>query len=95
MLKTRRDSRLRRGGRLTRVAGLCIAVLAPAIAAAGCAANAPPQQLGQACAVRPCTCVDTSVAWWRKAPTSDPLWTVGGRAYCPDGYDLRLTEANR
>jgi hypothetical protein len=95
MLKIRRGSRLGGGGRLVRTAVLCIAVLAPVLAASGCAGNPEPRQLGRACAVRPCTCVDTNVAWWRKAQTSEPLWTVGGQAYCPDGYDLRLTEANR
>jgi hypothetical protein len=94
MLKTGTGSRLG-GGRLMRTAGLCIVVLVPVLFAAGCAGNAPPRDLGQACAIRPCTCVDTDVAWWRKAQTSEPLWSANGRAYCSEGYELRLAETKR
>jgi hypothetical protein len=71
------------------------AVLILVVAAGGCAGKAPPQQLAQACEVKQCTCVDSSVAWWRKAATSEPLWSAGGRAYCPEGQELRLAETKR
>jgi hypothetical protein len=72
-----------------------ITALAFVIVAGGCAGKAPPQQLAQACEVKECTCFDTSMAWWRKAATSKPLWSPEGRAYCPEGQELRLTESEQ
>jgi hypothetical protein len=74
---------------------ISLAVLGLVLAAGGCAGKAPPQQLAQACQVKECTCVDASVAWWRKAATSEPLWSAGGRAYCPEGQELRLAETKK
>ncbi len=92
MPKTRKGSPAGVAGLGIEMARLCMALLVPVVVA-GCASDAPPQQLSKACAVRACTCVDTSVAWWRKKPTTEPLWTVNGRAYCPEGYQLRLTDS--
>jgi hypothetical protein len=72
-----------------------VAALAFVVAAGGCAGKAPPQQLAQACEVKECNCVDTRAAWWRKAATSEPLWSPEGRAYCPEGQELRLAETKR
>jgi hypothetical protein len=72
-----------------------MAVLTLVAAAGGCAGKALPQQLAQACEVKECTCVDTSVAWWRKPVTSEPLWSAGGRAYCLEGQELRLAETKQ
>jgi hypothetical protein len=71
------------------------AVLTLVAAAGGCAGKAPPQQLAQACEVKECTCVDTSVAWWREPVTGEPLWSAEGRAYCPEGQELRLAETKQ
>ena len=94
MAKTRIDNLV--GGRARMPPVLIpVAVFILVVAAGGCAGTAPPQQLAQACEVRECTCVDTSVAWWRKAATSKPLWSAGGRAYCPEGQELRLAETKK
>jgi hypothetical protein len=69
--------------------------LAFVVVAGGCAGKAPPPQLAQACEVKKCTCVDTGVAWWRKAATSEPLWSPEGRAYCPEGQELQLAETEQ
>lgn len=72
-----------------------VAALAFVVAAGGCAGKAPPQQLAQACEVKECACVDIDVAWWRKAAMSEPLWSPEGRAYCPEGQELRLAETKQ
>ena len=72
-----------------------VAVLTFVVAVGGCAGKAPPQKLAQACQVKEGTCVDTRVAWWQKPVTGEPLWLPKGRAYCPEGQELRLAETKQ
>ena len=94
MAKIRIDNLAGRQARMPPVL-IRVAVLTFAVAAGGCAGKAPSQQLAQACEVKECTCVDTSVAWWRKPVLAEPLWSPEGRAYCPEGQELRLAETKQ
>lgn len=56
----------------------------------GCVGTPPPPDLGSACQIRSCVCEGRPEAFWRKPPTTDVQWTDRGRAFCPDGYSLKL-----
>ncbi|TVR98903.1 MAG: hypothetical protein EA406_05340 [Rhodospirillales bacterium] len=82
------------GPRLASAAGVASVVLVAALLGS-CVGASPPADLGSACQIRPCTCEGPPDAFWRKPTTAEVQWTERGRAYCPEGYTLKLASRPR
>jgi hypothetical protein len=70
-----------------------LAVLLAAAFLPGCAEEAAPRNLADACQLRKCICVDGAIALKRNIRPVQ--WHVDGRAYCAAGQRLELVQPER
>lgn len=70
------------------------AVIAAAIALAGCSApktGDSEASLPGACQFMECVCAANDAAFWQEAETRPIVWLDNGQASCPAGFGLKRT----
>lgn len=73
-------------GLFTRAAAVA---LAPLSLAACASSPTAPVQWGGSCQVQKCVCEEPSPLIFKTAKTAEIIWSVDGKASCPEGFILR------